>query len=61
MIRAADAISAIKAFKEAVHGNVVSPDAVLKRGEVCAACPRKVKTQGVSRVSEVLGLVANKH
>lgn len=60
-MRVKDATSAIKAFSEAVRGNVVTADTVVKRAEICAACPAKKRTVGVSRASEILGLVANKH
>jgi hypothetical protein len=60
-LRAKDAAAALKAFKDAVHGNVVAPEQVVQRARVCGSCPFRVRTAGISRMSEVLGLVANKH
>jgi len=58
----AGAIAAIKAFTEAVNGNVVSSDEVFRRTDICAKCPMKRKTTGApSKISRYLGVLANKH
>lgn len=56
------AIAAIKAFTEAINGNVVSPEEVFRRATICAKCPMKRKTTGApSKISRYLGVLANKH
>jgi len=56
------AIAAIKAFTEAVNGNVVPPEEVFRRGTICAGCPMKRKVTGApSKISRYLGMLANKH
>jgi hypothetical protein len=56
------AIAAIKAFTEAVNGNVVSPDEVFRRATICAKCPMKRRVTGApSKISRYLGVLANKH
>ncbi len=55
-------IAAIKAFTEAVNGNVVSPEEVFRRAAICNGCPMKRKVTGApSKISRYLGLLANKH
>ena len=55
------AMAAIRAFQEARRGNVVSTTEIVNRGSICAKCPKRVPTTGVSTVSAVLGRMANKH
>jgi hypothetical protein len=56
------AIAAIKAFTEAVNGNVVPSDEIFRRTDICAKCPMKRKVTGApSKVSRYLGVLANKH
>jgi hypothetical protein len=56
------ALAAIKAFKEALNGNVVSEQEVLRRTMVCAICPKLKRDTGVKTgISRMLGNLANKH
>jgi len=58
----AGAVAAIRAFTEAVSGNVVSPEEVSRRTAICNRCPMKRKVTGApSKISRYLGLLANKH
>lgn len=61
-MRPQDAIAAAKAFREAVRGNVVSPEEILRREVICAACPKRGRVIGwKSVVSQKLGAIANKN
>lgn len=61
-IRIQDAQAAVKAFREAVRGNVVPDDEILRRVEVCKACPKRRLNQGFpTRVSQVLGALSSKY
>jgi hypothetical protein len=56
------ALAAIKAFTEAVNGNVVSHDEVLRRERICKSCPMRKKVTGApSKISRYLGMLASKH
>jgi hypothetical protein len=56
------AIAAIKAFTEAVNGNVVPHNEVLRRERVCNRCPMRKKVTGApSKISRYLGMLASKH
>lgn len=55
------AIAAIKAFREAVAGNVVPEAIIIHRAAICRVCPQRVVTRGTSRVSAVLGALSGKH
>lgn len=56
-----DAVKAIRAFREAVRGNVSSAGQVANRAAVCASCSKRVPTTGVSRMSALLGRLSGKH
>jgi hypothetical protein len=57
-----DSIAAIKAFQHALSGNVVSPEEVRRRGNVCATCPKRERVRNsVSKISRFLGMLANRH
>jgi len=56
------ATAAIKAFREATRGNVVDTQEVTRRAAICGACPKRTFVRGArSEVSQVLGVLANKH
>lgn len=56
------AISAIRAFKEATQGQTVSPEEIKRRVSVCGNCPARKSNSGiVGRVSQTMGILANKH
>lgn len=48
------ALGAAKAAAAAIQGNVEPASVVLSRAEVCLKCPRRIRTTGVSRVSQRL-------
>ena len=55
-------LAAIKAFKDAVKGDVVDETTLSSRAAICSKCPkRRIKSSIVSRVSKILGDLANKH
>lgn len=56
-----DALAAALAFIAATKGDVVPIETIIERSRICKACPLKVKTTGVSRVSQILGSLASKH
>jgi hypothetical protein len=53
--------AAIKAFVEATQGNVVPEAIVQHRASICNRCPKRKVTRGVSRVSQLLGILSGKH
>lgn len=61
MITIQDARAAALAFTEAVKGNTVSAEEIVNRTLICRTCPRRGNAVGISRVSVILGKLANKH
>jgi hypothetical protein len=56
------AIAAMKAFKEAMDGNVVTAEELLRRQRICNRCPKKRRDVGVkTAISRMIGNIANKH
>jgi|TARA_R110002167_G_scaffold150637_2_gene344387 hypothetical protein len=56
------AVAAIKAFKQASKGDTVNEIEILRRTAICSVCPvRQLSTGVVSRVSQTLGVIANRH
>jgi hypothetical protein len=56
------AAAALAAFAQASTGDTVGEVEVMRRNSVCAACPKREKVTGiVSRVSQTLGVLANRH
>lgn len=61
-ITASGALSAIKAFREAMSDHTVSDQEIVKRSEVCQTCPMRRDGHGVAEnISKVLGTLANRH
>ena len=57
-----DILAAANAFKAALQGDVVDDATITLRTEICQKCPKRTKTTGIkSRVSQILGNLANKH
>jgi len=62
MITLRDAVAAAKAFKHAIKGDVVSPEEIRRRGAICNTCPKRQRVRSrASQVSQILGLLANRH
>ena len=55
------AVSALKAYQQARKGDVESPSTIKARADVCFACPKRRITRGVSKASEMLGILANRN
>lgn len=55
------AVAALKAYQQARKGNVVSTETVAARAAICFRCPKRKVTRGVSKVSEMLGILANRN
>lgn len=54
--------AAAKAFFEAKKGDVVDEAEIMRRTQICGACPRKGRrSSAITAVSRMLGYVANKH
>lgn len=60
-MKPSDLAAAARAFVEATKGDVVSTEEISKRARICKACPLRVRTSGVGRVSQILGNIANKN
>lgn len=61
-MNAQGAASAIKAFKDALSGGVVSPEEIIRRTSICSACPKRRRDTGVTTaLSRMLGNIANKN
>ena len=57
-----DIAAAARAFKDAIKGDVVDDSTIASRIKICKACPQRRKVTGfVSRVSKILGDLANRH
>lgn len=62
MITIQDIRAAANAFKDAIKGDVVDDATILSRTSTCLKCPKRRKVSGiVSRVSRILGDIANRH
>lgn len=55
------AVSALKAYQQARKGDVESPATIKVRADVCFSCPKRRITRGVSKASEMLGILANRN
>lgn len=55
------AVAAVKAYQSARRGNVSTPAEILRRSSICFRCPQRQMTRGVSKASEMLGILANRH
>lgn len=61
-MRPQDALAAALAFKDAIKGEVVSPEEIIRREKVCSGCPKRKLTRNFTgRVSQILGIIANQH
>lgn len=55
-------MAAMKAFKEAITGEVVTTQEIKRRAAVCDTCPMRRAVSGTSsRASQTLGIIANKN
>lgn len=58
----ADILAAANAFKAALKRDVVDAATIACRTEVCKKCPLRARSTGIkTRVSQILGNLANKH
>lgn len=57
-MKPSDVSGAIKAYVAATKKETASPEEVLRRSKICLACPMRVRTRGISRVSKFLGELA---
>lgn len=55
------AVSALKAYQQARKGDVVDTETIKARAEGCFRCPKRKITRGVSKASEMLGILANRN
>ena len=55
------AVAALKAYQQARSGSVEPPAVIKSRADICLRCPQRKITRGVSKVSEVLGVLANRN
>jgi len=55
------AVAALKAYQSARRGNVETAAEIQRRAAVCFRCPKRQITRGVSKASEMLGILANRH
>jgi len=61
-MKPSDITAAANAFKDAVNGDVVDDKEINRRVTICKACPQRRKVNGfVSRISKLLGDLANRH
>lgn len=57
-----DIKAAALAFKDALKGDVVDDDTIDSRAKICIKCPQRRRVTGIiSRVSKILGDIANRH
>lgn len=55
------AAAALKAYQQARKGDVETPDTIAARAAACFRCPKRKITRGVSKASELLGILANRN
>jgi hypothetical protein len=61
-MNAEDILAAANAFKAALKGDVVDDATIAARTAICLKCPKRQRNTGViTRVSKILGDLANKH
>jgi hypothetical protein len=61
-MKPSDILAAANAFKDALKGDVVDDATIASRTAICLKCPQRRKVTGVvSRVSKILGDIANRH
>lgn len=61
-MRLIDIQAAAKAFKDAIKGDVATDAEIDARERICFLCPERKKVTGAaSRVSKILGTLANRH
>ena len=61
-MRPQDAIAAARAFQDAIKGEVVTADEIARREKICSACPKRKLTRNFTgRMSQVLGMIANRN
>ena len=53
-----DITGALAAYRAATKKETASPEQVLRRTTICLTCPMRVRTRGVSKVSQFLGELA---
>lgn len=61
-MKPSDITAAANAFKDALKGDVVDDTTIASRLAICKGCPQRRKVTGlVSRISKILGDIANRH
>lgn len=61
-MKPADITAAARAFKDAIKGDVADDATIAERAKICSKCPkRRLKSGFVTRVSKILGDLANQH